>query len=195
MSVSWLNLDKKADPTIRFTFSIGTYSEVGSVADTVVFKSGDNGTFVKEDGKDPKTSFLFYNDEVLGTTKVLNLENSPLVLEKIPQCAPSEEEEKNNKAFAGWTLTVSGTADTAIDLNKVYSDTDIQALRYKDMYGTMTFTAHYAETEAEVYSGATLKGKYGSAALALAAGVRKARCTPMTTMMSGSSGATFMLEQ
>ena len=130
MSVSWLNLDKKADPTIRFTFSIGTYSEVGSVADTVVFKSGDNGTFVKEDGKDPKTSFLFYNDEVLGTTKVLNLENSPLVLAKIPQCAPSEEEEKNNKAFAGWTLTVSGTADTAIDLNKVYSDTDIQALPF-----------------------------------------------------------------
>ena len=37
--------------------------------------------------------------------------------------------------------------------------------------------------------------RLAAAALALAAGVRKARCTPMTTMMSGSSGATFMLEQ
>ena len=194
MSMSWLDLDKKKDPTIRFTFSIGTYSELGSVADTVVFDRG-SGQFVQEDGKDPKTSFLFYNDEVLGTTKVLNLDSSQLVLEKIPQCKPSEDTANAGKAFVGWTLKVSGTADTAIDLNKVYSDTDIQALRYKDMYGTMTFTAHYAETEAEVYSGDTPKGKYGSAALALAAGVRKARWTPMTTMMRGSSGAAFMLEQ
>ena len=168
MSMSWLDLDKKKDPTIRFTFSIGTYSELGSVADTVVFDRG-SGQFVQEDGKDPKTSFLFYNDEVLGTTKVLNLDSSQLVLEKIPQCKPSEDTANAGKAFVGWTLKVSGTADTAIDLNKVYSDTDIQALRYKDMYGTMTFTAHYAETEAEVYSGDTPKGKYGSAALALAA--------------------------
>ena len=29
------------------------------------------------------------------------------------------------------------------------------------------------------------------AALALAAGVRKAKCTPMTTMISGSSGLTL----
>ena len=82
MSMSWLDLDQKADPTIRFTFSIGTYAEVGKVADTVVFKSGDNGTFVQEDGKDPKTSFQFYDGEVLGTTKVLNLASSPLVRTK-----------------------------------------------------------------------------------------------------------------
>lgn len=169
MSMSWLDLDQKADPTIRFTFSIGTYAEVGKVADTVVFKSGDNGTFVQEDGKDPKTSFQFYDGEVLGTTKVLNLASSPLVLEKIPQCAPSDEEAKNNKAFVGWKLTVSGQADASIDTDKVYSNEDIKKLIYKDLYGTMTFTAHYAEPEAEVYSGAALQGKYGSAALALAA--------------------------
>ena len=53
----------------------------------------------------------------------------------------------------------------------------------------------------DVKDGRTVKGvnfiglRDAGSALELAAGVRKARCTPMTTMMTGSSGPTFILEQ
>lgn len=168
MSMSWLDLDKKADPTIRFSFTIGSYSDLGSVEDTVEFKSGE-GSFVQEDGKAPKTSFRFYDGENLGSTTVLPTTGSPLVLEKFPQCTPGESAAQLDKVFVGWKLKVSGQADAAIDTNKVYFDEDIRKLTYRSIYGTMTFTAHYAETEAEVYKGDALQGKYGNAALALAA--------------------------
>ena len=155
MSMSW-----KDQKDILVSFSVTTLENSHIVANNVKFESG-NGTFTEAGKKE----YLFYNDEVLGTQQVYppNINNNK-VIEKIPAVRPNNNVEK----FQGWKLAVSGTPDGDIDINKLYSDDEVAALKYKDAYKTMTFTAQYGEEQAQIFTGGTTAAKkYASVEQAL----------------------------
>lgn len=155
ISMSWIN-----QRDILLSFSLTTLEKSHIVADNVKFESG-NGTFTEPGKKE----YLFYNDEVLGTQQVYPpVVNNNKVIEKIPAVRPNNNVEK----FQGWKLAVSGTPDGDIDINKLYSDDEVAALKYKDAYKTMTFTAQYGEEQAQIFTGGTTAAKkYASVEQAL----------------------------
>lgn len=155
ISLSW-----KDQKEILLSFSLATLENSHIVTNNVKFESG-NGTFTEAGKKE----YLFYNDEVLGTQQVYppNINNNK-VIEKIPAVRPNNNVEK----FQGWKLAVSGTPDGDIDINKLYSDDEVAALKYKDAYKTMTFTAQYGEEQAQIFTGGTTAArKYASVEQAL----------------------------
>lgn len=155
MSMSWIN-----QRDILLSFSLTTLENSHIVTNNVKFESG-NGTFTEPGKKE----YLFYNDEVLGTQQVYPpVINNNKVIEKIPAVRPNNNVEK----FQGWKLAVSGTPDGDIDINKLYSDDEVAALKYKDAYKTMTFTAQYGEEQAQIFTGGTTAAKkYASVEQAL----------------------------
>lgn len=155
ISLSWEN-----QTDILLSFSLTTLEKSHIVTDNVKFESG-NGTFTETGKKE----YLFYNDEVLGTQQVYPpVINNNKVIEKIPAVRPNNNVEK----FQGWKLAVSGTPDGDIDLNKLYTDDEVAALKYKDAYKTMTFTAQYGEEQAQIFTGGTIAArKYASVEQAL----------------------------
>ena len=156
ISLSWEN-----QTDILVSFSLTTLENSHIVTDNVKFESG-NGTFT-EQGK--KQEYLFFDEEVLGTQQVYPpVVNNNKVIEKIPGVRPNNNAEK----FQGWKLAVSGTPDGDIDLNKLYTDDEVAALKYKDVYKTMTFTAQYGEEQAQIFTGGTTAAKkYASVEQAL----------------------------
>jgi hypothetical protein len=156
ISLSWEN-----QTDILVSFSLTTLEKSHIVTDNVKFESG-NGTFT-EQGK--KQEYLFFDEEVLGTQLVYPpVVNNNKVIEKIPGVRPNNSAEK----FQGWKLAVSGTPDGDIDLNKLYTDDEVAALKYKDVYKTMTFTAQYGEEQAQIFTGGTTAAKkYASVEQAL----------------------------
>lgn len=156
LSLSWENQND-----ILISFSMTTLENSHIVVDNVKFESGD-GTF-KEAGK--KQEYLFFDNEVLGTQQVYPPTiNTNKVIEKIPAVTPNNNAEK----FLGWKLAVSGTTDGDIDLNKLYSDDEVAALKYKDAYKTMTFTAQYGVEQAQIFTGGTTAAqKYATVEQAL----------------------------
>lgn len=156
ISLSWEN-----QTDILVSFSLTTLENSHIVTDNVKFESG-NGTFT-EPGK--KQEYLFFDEEVLGTQQVYPpVVNNNKVIEKIPGVRPNNNAEK----FQGWKLAVSGTSDGDIDLNKLYTDDEVAALKYKDVYKTMTFTAQYGEEQAQIFTGGTTAAKkYASVEQAL----------------------------
>ena len=155
ISLSWEN-----QTDILLSFSLTALEKSHIVTDNVKFESG-NGTFTETGKKE----YLFYNNEVLGTQQVYPpVINNNKVIEKIPGVKPNNNVEK----FQGWKLAVSGTPDDDIDLNKLYSDDEVAALKYKDVYKTMTFTAQYGEEQAQIFTGGTTAAKkYASVEQAL----------------------------
>ena len=155
ISLSWEN-----QTDILLSFSLTTLANSNIIAQNVKFESG-NGTFTEAGKKE----YLFYNDEVLGTQQVYPpVINNNKVIEKIPAVRPNNNVEK----FQGWKLAVSGTPDGDIDLNKLYTDDEVAALKYKDVYKTMTFTAQYGEEQAQIFTGGTTAAKkYASVEQAL----------------------------
>ena len=155
ISMSWEN-----QTDILLSFSLTTLANSNIIAQNVKFESG-NGTFTEAGKKE----YLFYNDEVLGTQQVYPpVINNNKVIEKIPAVRPNNNVEK----FQGWKLAVSGTPDGDIDLNKLYTDDEVAALKYKDVYKTMTFTAQYGEEQAQIFTGGTTAAKkYASVEQAL----------------------------
>ena len=155
ISLSWEN-----QTDILLSFSLTALEKSHIVTDNVKFESG-NGTFTETGKKE----YLFYNNEVLGTQQVYPpVINNNKVIEKIPGVKPNNNVEK----FQGWKLAVSGTPDGDIDLNKLYSDDEVAALKYKDVYKTMTFTAQYGEEQAQIFTGGTTAAKkYASVEQAL----------------------------
>ena len=156
ISLSWENQND-----ILVSISLTTLENSSIVIQNVKFESG-NGTFT-EPGK--KQEYLFFDNEVLGTQQVYPpVKNTNKVIEKIPAVRPNNNAEK----FQGWKLAVSGTPDGDIDLNKLYTDDEVAALKYKDVYKTMTFTAQYGEEQAQIFTGGTTAAKkYASVEQAL----------------------------
>lgn len=156
ISLSWEN-----QTDILLSISLTTLEKSHIVTDNVKFESG-NGTFT-EPGK--KQEYMFFDNEVLGTQQVYPpVKNTNKVIEKIPAVRPNNNAEK----FQGWKLAVSGTPDGDIDLNKLYTDDEVAALKYKDVYKTMTFTAQYGEEQAQIFTGGTTAAKkYASVEQAL----------------------------
>ena len=155
ISLSWEN---KND--ILLSFSLTTLENSSIVIQNVKFESG-NGTFTEPGKKE----YVFYDNEVLGTQQVYPpVINNNKVIEKIPAVRPNN----NNEKFQGWKLAVSGTPDGDIDINKLYSDDEVAALKYKDAYGIMTFTAQYGVEQAQIFTGGTTAAqKYASVEQAL----------------------------
>ena len=155
ISLSWEN---KND--ILLSFSLTTLENSSIVIQNVEFESG-NGTFTEPGKKE----YVFYDNEVLGTQQVYPpVINNNKVIEKIPAVRPNN----NNEKFQGWKLAVSGTPDGDIDINKLYSDDEVAALKYKDAYGIMTFTAQYGVEQAQIFTGGTTAAqKYASVEQAL----------------------------
>ena len=155
ISLSWENQND-----ILVSISLTTLENSSIVIQNVKFESG-NGTFT-EPGK--KQEYLFFDNEVLGTQQVYPPVINNKVIEKIPAVRPNNNVEK----FQGWKLAVSGTPDGDIDLNKLYTDDEVAALKYKDVYKTMTFTAQYGEEQAQIFTGGTTAAKkYASVEQAL----------------------------
>ena len=156
ISMSWLN---KTDILVSFTLT--TYENGRVISENVKFVPG-NGTFTEPGKKE----YIFYDNEVLGTQKVYPpVINNNKVIEKIPGVRPNN----GNENFLGWKLSVFGTPDGDIDINKLYSDDEVAALKYKDAYKTMTFTAQYGEEQAQIFTGATAGKKYATVEQALKA--------------------------
>ena len=155
ISMSWEN-----QTDILLSFSLTTLEKSHIVTDNVKFESG-NGTFTEAGKKE----YVFYDNEVLGTQQVYPpVINNNKVIEKIPGVKPNNNVEK----FQGWKLAVSGTPDGDIDINKLYSDDEVAALKYKDAYKIMTFTAQYGEEQAQIFTGGTTAAKkYASVEQAL----------------------------
>ena len=155
ISLSWEN-----QTDILLSFTLTTLEKSHIVTDNVKFESG-NGTFTETGKKE----YVFYDNEVLGTQQVYPpVINNNKVIEKIPGVKPND----NNEKFQGWKLAVSGTPDGDIDINKLYSDDEVAALKYKDAYGIMTFTAQYGEEQAQIFTGGTTAAqKYASVEQAL----------------------------
>ncbi len=155
ISLSWEN-----QTDILLSFTLTTLEKSHIVTDNVKFESG-NGTFTEAGKKE----YVFYDNEVLGTQQVYPpVINNNKVIEKIPGVKPNNNVEK----FQGWKLAVSGTPDGDIDLNKLYTDDEVAALKYKDVYKTMTFTAQYGEEQAQIFTGGTTAAqKYASVEQAL----------------------------
>ena len=159
ISLGWANKN-----VINLSFKLTNVGNSSIVINNVKFESGD-GTFT-ESGK--KQEYLFYNNEVLGTQQVYPPTiDTNKVIEKIPAVTPNN----NNENFLGWKLSVSGTPDGDIDINKLYSDDEVAALKYKDAYKIMTFTAQYGEEQAQIFKGATAGKKYATVEQALKAAV------------------------
>ena len=161
ISLSWLG-----QTDILVSISLTTLEKSSTaIADNVKFVPGD-GTFT-EQGK--KQEYLFYDNEVLGTQQVYPPTDTSKVIEKIPDVTPN-----NNANFIGWKLSVTGAPDGDIDINnKIYSNDEVAKLKYKNAYGTMTFTAQYSVAqEAQIFTGGvTPAQKYDSVELALKAAV------------------------
>ena len=155
ISLSWEN-----QTDILLSFTLTTLEKSHIVTDNVKFESG-NGTFTEAGKKE----YVFYDNEVLGTQQVYPpVINNNKVIEKIPGVKPNNNVEK----FQGWKLAVSGTPDGDIDLNKLYTDDEVAALKYKDAYKTMTFTAQYGVEQAQIFTGGTTAAqKYASVEQAL----------------------------
>lgn len=155
ISLSWEN-----QTDILVSFTLTTLEKSHIVTDNVKFESG-NGTFTEAGKKE----YVFYDNEVLGTQQVYPpVINNNKVIEKIPGVKPNNNVEK----FQGWKLAVSGTPDGDIDLNKLYTDDEVAALKYKDAYKTMTFTAQYGVEQAQIFTGGTTAAqKYASVEQAL----------------------------
>lgn len=155
ISLSWEN-----QTDILLSFTLTTLEKSHIVIENVKFESG-NGTFTEAGKKE----YVFYDNEVLGTQQVYPpVINNNKVIEKIPGVKPNNNVEK----FQGWKLAVSGTPDGDIDLNKLYTDDEVAALKYKDAYKTMTFTAQYGVEQAQIFTGGTTAAqKYASVEQAL----------------------------
>lgn len=154
ISLSWEN-----QTDILLSFRLTTLEKSHIVTDNVKFESG-NGTFTEAGKKE----YVFYDNEVLGTQQVYPPVINNKVIEKIPGVKPNNNVEK----FQGWKLAVSGTPDGDIDLNKLYTDDEVAALKYKDAYKTMTFTAQYGVEQAQIFTGGTTAAqKYASVEQAL----------------------------
>lgn len=155
ISLSWENQND-----ILVSISLTTLENSHIVTDNVKFESG-NGTFTETGKKE----YVFFDEEELGTQQVYPpVKNTNKVIEKIPAVRPNN----NNEKFQGWKLAVTGTPDGDIDINKLYSDDEVAALKYKDVYKTMTFTAQYGEEQAQIFTGGTTAAqKYASVEQAL----------------------------
>ena len=158
---TFISLSFENQNDILLSYTATTLDKSHIVTNNVKFESGD-GTFT-ETGK--KQEYLFYDNEVLGTQQVYPPTiNTNKVIEKIPAVTPNN----NAENFLGWKLSVSGTTDGDIDLNKLYSDDEVAALKYKDAYKTMTFTAQYGVEQAQIFTGGTTAAqKYATVEQAL----------------------------
>lgn len=142
-SFSWTGLQKNS--TIKFEILAGKAGEIGADMYTVQFHPG-NGTFEEPDGKAPETKFVFYNNEELGTQEVYPSKGDKRLVLTIPTAKPNTQGDQ----FLGWELALSGQGDDAAVNGRIYSDEEVKALRYKDAYGVMTFTAKYGVFQAEI---------------------------------------------
>lgn len=161
-SISWLDRDNTTNPII-VDFVMTDFGHSRVKVSNVKFESGD-GTFT-ETGKNYE--YIFYNNEVLGTQQIdPPTNNINKVIEKIPAVTPNN----SNENFLGWKLSVSGAPDGDIDLNKLYTDDEVEALKYKGAYKIMTFTAQYGVEQAQIFTGGTTAAKkYASVEQALKA--------------------------